>query len=46
MTPVQKEIYLVIEEWWARYGFGPTIDDIMHITGDRGRGNVARKMRT
>jgi SOS-response transcriptional repressor LexA len=46
MTPVQKEIYLVIEEWWAKYGFGPTIDDIMHITGDRGRGNVARKMRT
>ena len=45
MTPAQKEIYLVIEQWWAKFGFGPTIDDIMHITGDRGRGNVARKMK-
>lgn len=45
MTPAQKEIFMVIEEWWATFGFGPTIDDIMHITGDKGRGNVNRKMR-
>lgn len=45
MTPAQKEIYLVIDEWWKRFGFGPTIDDVMLITGEKGRGNVARKMR-
>lgn len=45
MTPAQKETYLVIEQWWAKFGFGPTIDDIMAVTGERGRGNVARKMR-
>lgn len=44
MTPAQKEIYLVIDEWWKRYGFGPSIDDVMGVTGERGRGNVARKM--
>jgi SOS-response transcriptional repressor LexA len=46
MTPAQKEIYLVIEQWWAKFGYGPTIDDVMFITGEKGRGNVARKMRT
>lgn len=45
MTPAQKEIFLVIDEWWKMYGFGPTIDDIMRVTGEKGRGNVNRKMR-
>lgn len=42
MTPRQKEIFLVIDEWWIKFGFGPSIDDIMYMTGDRGRGNVHR----
>jgi SOS-response transcriptional repressor LexA len=42
MTPRQKEVFLVIDEWWKMYGFGPSIDDIMLITGDRSRGNVHR----
>jgi SOS-response transcriptional repressor LexA len=45
MTPAQKNIYLIIDEWWKMYGFGPTIDDIMHQSGEKGRGNVSRKMR-
>jgi SOS-response transcriptional repressor LexA len=42
MTPKQSEVYLVIDEFWKKFGFGPTIDDIMKFTGDKGRGNVAR----
>lgn len=42
MTPKQKEIFMVIDSWWARFGFGPSVDDIMRLTGDKGRGNVAR----
>ena len=42
MTPKQMSVYLVIDEWWKRFGFGPSIDDIMRNTGDKGRGNVAR----
>ena len=42
MTERQKEIYMVIEEWWKKFGFGPSIDDIMFHTGDKGRGNVHR----
>ena len=42
MTPRQKEIFMVIDSWWARFGFGPSVDDIMRLTGDKGRGNVNR----
>lgn len=42
LTPKQKEIFLVIDEFWKRFGYGPSIDNIMHITGDRSRGNVSR----
>lgn len=45
MTPVQKEIFLVIDEYWKNFGYGPTISDVMRITGETGRSNVARKMR-
>jgi len=44
MTPAQKEIFLVIDEWWKKYGFGPTIDDVLLVTGEKSRGNVSRKM--
>lgn len=42
MTPRQKEVFMVIDEFWKKYGFGPSLDDIMYQTGDKGRGNVAR----
>lgn len=45
MTPAQKEVFLVIDEWWKKFGFGPSIDDVMRLTGDKGRGNVSRKMK-
>ena len=44
MTPAQKEIFVVIDELWKKFGFGPSIDDIMRITGERSRGNTARKI--
>ena len=42
MTPRQKDVFIVIDEWWKRFGFGPSVDDIMSFTGDKGRGNVNR----
>ena len=44
MTEAQREIFDIIDAWWKKYGFGPSIDDVMRITGEKGRGNVARKM--
>jgi len=46
MTPAQKETFLIIDEYWKNFGYGPTIDDVMRLTGEKGRGNVARKMKT
>jgi len=45
MTDAQREIYQVIDSWWNKFGYGPSIDNIMMITGDKGRGNVHRKIR-
>jgi SOS-response transcriptional repressor LexA len=45
VTPAQKEVFLIIDEFWKKYGFAPSIDDVMYLTGEKGRGNVARKMK-
>ena len=42
MTEKQRTVFLVIDEYWRSFGYGPSIDDIMFHTGDRGRGNVHR----
>lgn len=44
MTPVLKETYIVIDEWWRKYGYAPSISEIMFVTGEKGRGNVSRKV--
>ena len=45
MTEKQRTIFLIIDEHWKRLGYGPSIDDIMRMTGDKGRGNVHRTMK-
>jgi len=42
MTPKQRNIFLVIDMYWKEFGHGPSIDDIMRNSGDKGRGNVSR----
>lgn len=41
MTPAQKEVFLVVDEWWKRYGFGPSIRDICKLRGKGGMGNTS-----
>jgi SOS-response transcriptional repressor LexA len=38
MTPAQREVFLVVDEWWKSFGYGPTVDEIMDRIGARGRG--------
>ena len=38
-------LFRSIDEWWKMYGFGPSIDDVMRVTGEKSRSNVARKMK-
>lgn len=42
MTPRQQDIYLVIEMWWKKYGYSPSIDEIMMVSKDKSRSNVSR----
>ena len=40
MTPAQKEVFLIVDEWWRKWGFGPSIRDICEIRGKGGMGNT------
>jgi len=42
MTEKQQYIYTIIDSWWNRYGFAPSIQNIMDITGDKSKGNIHR----
>jgi SOS-response transcriptional repressor LexA len=41
MTPAQREVFLCIDEWWKKYGFGPSIRDICNVRGKAGMGNTS-----
>jgi SOS-response transcriptional repressor LexA len=42
MTVKERNVFDAIDMWWKEFGYGPSYDDIMRITGDKGRGNVHR----
>jgi len=41
MTLVQREVFLLIDEWWKAKGYGPSIRDICRIRGKSGMGNTS-----
>lgn len=45
MTQAQKEVFHAIDEWWKKFGFGPSVDDVMLMIGSTSRSNTTRKMR-
>jgi SOS-response transcriptional repressor LexA len=44
VTEKQQYIYQIIDSWWNKFGFAPSIQNIMDITGDKSRGNIHRIM--
>ena len=40
MSPAQREVFLVIDEWWKKYGFSPSLRDIAYVRGKMGLGNT------
>jgi hypothetical protein len=40
MSPAQREVFLIIDEWWKRYGYSPSIRDIAYQRGRSGLGNT------
>jgi hypothetical protein len=42
VSPAQREVFLIVDEWWKKYGFSPTLRDIAHQRGKMGLGNTMR----
>lgn len=42
VTEKQQYIYEIIDSWWNQFGFAPSIQNIMDITGDKSKGNIHR----
>ena len=42
MSPDQKEVFFVIDEWWKKYGYSPTLREIAYVRGKMGLGNTQR----
>jgi len=40
MSPAQSEVFLVIDEFWKRYGYSPSLRDIAYARGKMGLGNT------
>ena len=40
MSPAQKEVFLIVDEWWKKFGFSPTLRDIAYQRGKVGLGNT------
>ena len=42
VTPAQNEVFLVIDEWWKKYGYAPSYRDIAYVRGKMGLANTKR----
>lgn len=42
MTEAQHLVFIAIDTYWSAYGYGPSIDDLMRMTGSKSRSNILR----
>ena len=42
VSPAQREVFLIVDEWWKKWGHSPTLRQIMDV---RGKGGVANTKR-
>ena len=40
VTLAQREVFLIIDEWWKKFGYGPSVRDICDLRGKTGMGNT------
>lgn len=41
MSPAQREVFLIVDEWWKRFNFSPSLRDIANQRGKMGLGNTS-----
>jgi hypothetical protein len=42
MSPGQSEVFLIIDEWWIKFGYSPSLREIAYQRGKMGLGNTKR----
>lgn len=40
MSPAQREVFLIVDEWWKKFGHSPTLRQIAEMRGKSGVGNT------
>ena len=40
VSPAQREVFIIVDEWWKKYGFSPTLRNIAYVRGKSGLGNT------
>lgn len=42
MSPMQREVFDVIDAWWKKYGYSPSLRDIAYVRGKTGMGSTLK----
>ena len=42
MTPAQREVFLIVDEWWKEFGYSPSLRDIAY---QRGKSSLPNTMK-
>lgn len=42
MTPRQRDVFIFIDEWWRKFGYGPSVKEIKEIVGINSTETVTR----
>ena len=42
MTKVQREVFLIVDEWWKEFGFSPSLRDIAYQRGTTSLANTMK----
>jgi SOS-response transcriptional repressor LexA len=42
MSPAQRDVFLIVDEYWKRYGCSPTLREIAYLRGKMGMRNTQR----
>jgi hypothetical protein len=42
MSPVQKDVFIIVDEWWKEFGYSPSLRDIAY---QRGKTSLANTMK-
>ena len=42
MSPGQSEVFLIIDEWWKKFGYSPSLREIAYQRNKTGLGNTKR----